>query len=884
MDHDAAGLRRPRVQAGHSSERFRVNANRDANSLPPPSGLRDQLDSTAGSTRLVNNPTFDRPPPIPSQIQYLPSLSASGIGPPPPRPPRPQLIPPIVDPAIRNRPQQRVVQPKYWEGNGQQSLDPNAAPNSPYRPSSSTYTDSNRSSTGSIPEFPVPAVPPLPNMSSLPPRRAANLGPPPSARKGGPAMYSASSFVPPIPEEASETHSSYASSHVMPTSWGDGPPEYYMGEGIDEEDESEGGNSGRQSRAGDHDESTQLVRKVSLGKVGKPKLRSIKSGEGLDQEDRESQELNEVPPLPTELNSGAWRSGAVGSEAPKASTESSTFYNPPTPGDALPTPSLMAPSSTPSSGNASPVAPLDPRINQILGSLEKGGAIGTGSTTSPHAPSPEPSEQIKGAKRPPRLNLAVTKDPEVRGSSSSLPELIRRATKLASNLDRGKTASRVGLLNILEAKEKERSPKASREGSISDILAAFPSPSLATPTGERPGSRWPSPLPKSGLAKDQSALDSPTFDENHQRRRCCGMPFWAFILLCIILILLVAAAVIIPVTLVVLPRQSHNVPDEGWEACKKSNPCAHGGTSVFINKQCRCVCSGGFLGAACEIVADSECTNTEITTPDQPTMTFKDATVASNIPRLFQGAQSNFSLPLSSQSLLSLFAFQNLSCASEDALVTFDGKASRRRSLPLLSQQILPAEAEIPLSDAPIPFPTSSYLSYSLSTAAAQPTNHERMHLAARAVSQSSIADTIRSTKISGPTGDSLTSNGIVFAAPSGAAVPAASSAATAPSSLPSASKSSASPGDSSSSGNLTPQILDFARVATLFVFQETSSLDTAVSAQEKLQAALTSESKGSGAKDFTHAEIGNGIIVDLEKFTVDLGNGTVFGRGPGRA
>lgn len=223
MDHDAAGLRRPRVQAGHSSERFRVNANRDANSLPPPSGLRDQLDSTAGSTRLVNNPTFDRPPPIPSQIQYLPSLSASGIGPPPPRPPRPQLIPPIVDPAIRNRPQQRVVQPKYWEGNGQQSLDPNAAPNSPYRPSSSTYTDSNRSSTGSIPEFPVPAVPPLPNMSSLPPRRAANLGPPPSARKGGPAMYSASSFVPPIPEEASETHSSYASSHVMPTSWGDGP-------------------------------------------------------------------------------------------------------------------------------------------------------------------------------------------------------------------------------------------------------------------------------------------------------------------------------------------------------------------------------------------------------------------------------------------------------------------------------------------------------------------------------------------------------------------------------------------------------------------------------------------------------------------------------------
>ena len=95
-------------------------------------------------------------------------------------------------------------------------------------------------------------------------------------------MYSASSFVPPIPEEASETHSSYASSHVIPTSWGDGPPEYYMGEGIDEEDESEGGDSERQSQIGDYDNSTGLVRQVSLGKVGKPKLRSVKSGEGLE--------------------------------------------------------------------------------------------------------------------------------------------------------------------------------------------------------------------------------------------------------------------------------------------------------------------------------------------------------------------------------------------------------------------------------------------------------------------------------------------------------------------------------------------------------------------------------------------------------------------------
>ncbi|KAL8851515.1 MAG: hypothetical protein Q9221_003534 [Calogaya cf. arnoldii] len=67
----------------------------------------------------------------------------------------------------------------------------------------------------------------------------------------------------------------------MTSSWGDGPSEYYMGSGISEEDEDEirsssSTNDGRDSRAGDHDESTGLVRKVSIGKSGKPALKSVK--------------------------------------------------------------------------------------------------------------------------------------------------------------------------------------------------------------------------------------------------------------------------------------------------------------------------------------------------------------------------------------------------------------------------------------------------------------------------------------------------------------------------------------------------------------------------------------------------------------------------------
>ena len=670
-----------------------------------------------------------------------------------------------------------------------------------------------------------------------------------------------------------------------------------MGEGIDEEDESEGGASERQSKVEDGDSSTGLVRQVSLGKVGKPKLRSVKSGEGLEDKSFDfGSQRDQAPSLPGIFRNSPPRPGTAGSKKPLIDTEKANAYSSSAVGDALPTPSLMAPSSAPSSGNVTPVAPLDPRIHQILGSLEKGGAIGTGSTTSPDAPSPEPAAQTKNARRPPRLNLTATRDSEIRGSSSSLPELIRRATKLASNLDRGKTASRLGLLNILEAKEKERSPKGSREGSIADMLAAFPSPSLATPTGERSGSRWPSPLPKSGLARGQSVPGSPSFDEKYRPRRFCGMPLWAFVLLCIIIILLVAAAVIIPVTLVVLPRQhNNNKTDADLDACKQSSQCYHGGTNVFVNKQCRCICSGGYLGAACQTVADKECTNTEITTPDQPTMTFKDATMASGVPRLLQGAHTNFNVPLSAQSLLSLFAYQNLSCAAENALITFDGEASRRRSLHIpFSKRSLPLP-EIPLldilkplSDALLPTPTSA-------TTSALPTNHERIQLAIRDVSQSDSVDTATSALVAGPTGAALTINGIVFAAPSGAAPPVASptldDATASASSTPSASSSSSSSSSDSSSPTsnnqkVTPQMIDFARIATLFIFQETSSLDTAVSTQEKLQAALAGGSRQGGANvvvvDLSHTDVGNGRSVDFVTFTIDLGNGTVFGGGPG--
>jgi hypothetical protein len=78
-----------------------------------------------------------------------------------------------------------------------------------------------------------------------------------------------------------------------------------------------------------------------------------------------------------------------------------------------------------------------------------------------------------GSKRPPRLNVDAVREAEARGSMTSLPDLIRRATRLAANLDRGKTASRLGW-DWINTGEGEKHRKSG--GGLSGILSAFPPP------------------------------------------------------------------------------------------------------------------------------------------------------------------------------------------------------------------------------------------------------------------------------------------------------------------------------------------------------------------------------------------------------------------------
>lgn len=378
-------------------------------------------------------------------------------GAPPQRPPRPSYVPSILDNSkvkeqmvSYNQSQQSkqpiLQQAKYWEPNYVLSPQTPGTPGTGI--SSSSSRDSAGSSVGSIPDFPVPAIPinPPPPIQS---RRIANLGPPPSSRRGASSYYSSSSFVAPIPEESMEMmHQPGLHSPMKPSNaqaWL-GNDSYYGSEIYDDEIDD------RETRSPDHDESSGLVRQASLGKQYKPSLTTVNQRKGHS------------PPKLTAVDQTALANETMVfvesidadefDEKPRVeeSMEGTTFLrNPSEESNENRKEALLrentTSSSTGSSRSLSPSEPVDPRIERIIGGLEKGGAIASG-TTPPNVSSPPLSPTPR---RPPPIDMDRVKQAESRGSLTSLTDLIRRATKVKSNLERGRTASRLGMLDFFSS-------------------------------------------------------------------------------------------------------------------------------------------------------------------------------------------------------------------------------------------------------------------------------------------------------------------------------------------------------------------------------------------------------------------------------------------------
>lgn len=822
------------------------------------------IDPTDGS----NTPTIDqRSQPLakPSSSQVTSSLaqeSRSGKGLPPQRPPRPSYVPPL-QPSDSSNNRFRQLQQQFQGAPPpllRRKSEEDRPRKSPIKDSSSNTQGEVSSPRPNIAELPAPYIAPLNILQQ--PRRTPSLGPPPSVRKGAASYYPQSTFVAPILEEISEARSSYASSHVMPSSWGDGPPDYYKGDGPGANYEPPpkiSSTTRTVSRVGDDNESTSLVGQLHTRKESHRK----KTGEGRPfvNEDAQSETESTYPPRnasrahPRALTPSSKASAAtveLEDTSPNANRgdEGGTFLCPPSPN----TSPMLSPISTESDArfmtpySGSPI-PDDPRVSQILGNLEKGTSLNSPRNVSPLT-SIDSVTSDKGRGRPPRLNLNAVREGETRASQTSLPELIRRATRLASNLDRARTHSRVGLMDRL-------SQRNSRQNSISDILAAFPSPSIGTPRSLR----WQS-TGKTTISKDPvpPLPESMSKEGSHQKpkgRRCCGMPLWIFILILGILVLLIAAALVIPITLIVLPR-IRNKP-LSLESCKTSLPCNNGASNVLVDNSCRCICANGYTGQICTTVADQSCTFADIKLGEGRTV-YQNATVGSGIARLFAGAKSQFNIPLDSTRVLSLFSYQNLSCSAESVLITFEGKP-QRRSFPL--QFVIPGmdldQQEPSLQPHPSltspPTPSTSNLP-----------------------SQTTFMPTHEPILI--PRAGPASSNGIIFAAPTDAppdtiesppAITPTPSTATVKNAKPLSTTTSAS--SEYNSNGIPTKAFDFARTAVLFIFQE-KTLSIAYEANSRLQGILSDPARWNKTVQVAGAT----ILVDFANFTIDLGNGTIFG------
>ncbi|MCJ1383653.1 hypothetical protein MMC17_006767 [Xylographa soralifera] len=827
------------------------------------------------SNTITPDPTISKPRPIPQwpltseddgaqqrkNDAFKDSVQSRGL--PPQRPPRPPYVPSILDtsriqehiPAYRYRqpsspptPEQQL-QSTYWERNYPlspgQDTGPLGTPKTIHSGASFTSSrPSTSSSVGSIPDFPVPAIPAITQLQVT--RRA--LGPPPSSRRGASSYYSQSSYVTPIPEEAAESirnsHDSYASSHAMPTHWDDGLRESFVVDEDEDEDEVGDGGDGRSSGSAEHDESTSLVRKSTLGTQQKAPLTSSKGCEEVNEA-----KTNTGIPVPagtSKLNmvsQAVLADGAV--EKVDSGTSDGAKRGPADSGIATLNSNtrLLDPSSSldhtsarrsaeairgPSPGDSA----LDPRVRQILGGLEKGGALNPGTPSPITSPS---SESVNRIKRLRRRELEGTKDPEARGSLTSLPELIRRATKLASNLDRGKTASRLGLFDMLNANEGngEEDPGHVRSGSLTNMLASFPPPALnSTPTSSRgrPTSRWPSPFANAdGLGQHSSLTDSkPEPLRTKRGRKYCGMPLCAFALLMVLLFLLIAAAIIIPVTLIVIPRQNAQAAKSNLVNCQTSTPCGNGGTSLISGNICSCVCANGFTGTDCGQAANAECMTINVNSSAQSTSSYKNATVGTNIPRLISASLTNYSIPLNYTAILSAFSATNLSCSAENALVQFNG-ASQRRGL----------QSQEPL----VHFKTIEMDAATLVLRAAAAQNTPGVATSNSVVfAVSTTTPSVSSTLVA-----SVTMSGSVSTLPTTTTLP-------------------------NGQVHITQQDLDFARTAVLYILQQ-SSLTAAITAQQSLQGVLIGTSFVAGP-----VQVGNNATVNFEAETISLMDGTVVG------
>ncbi|KAL4863754.1 hypothetical protein BDV12DRAFT_21650 [Aspergillus spectabilis] len=663
------------------------------------------------------------------------------------------------------------------------------------------FRKSAASSLGSIPSIPD-FPPPLPSQNKM-----GNLAPPVPMR----SIMNRRSSVSPIPEELPDSPTilskPYAPSRVTASSWNSEQRESdILGAYLDGDSD---GAQGSTSSA-EHGEVT-LVRQASLGKRGKPALRTI-SKPNVDTSQLGGNN-DRSGTLPVQITGASLKEIAAGlntRDSFDSSSSGESGLDPEKP------PIVLGEDTSSHHSYANDVRNLE----------QEGGALPKRTPTM--------SEVRPGARRPPRLNMNAVREAEARGSLTSLSDLIKRATKLATNLEHGRTASRNDLLNVGGGSRfLFRGDQNRKSGSIKDILASFPNPA-ATPEGR---SSWPMFWRKSTLHQLNSQEQGREVTQEKgstRRRRCCGMPLWAFITACVIMLLVIAAAVLIPIFLVVVPRENKS-NDSSSTMCEKTAPCANGGVSVSSGDVCSCVCVNGFTGSRCTTAGDASCITTEITQGSAS----RNATVGDDLPRLFQDSQNNFSIPLDPVTIMALFSQNNVSCTTENALVSFRGLYSNdneRRAV------------------TPITVNTEQQLA-----------DQQEHHASVTSYIPTATLPVRRTV---------VTENGIVF--DSAQTLDDESVRVGEPTPTPT------SKPQPTSTPAVAIEVVDFSRIAVLYILQRTGELDAAMLSADSIQTHLENFNSNSTGENLLVDLIPSGVkgnfTLDFEEFTITDFDGDTVG------
>lgn len=362
------------------------------------------------------------------------------------------------------------------------------------------------------------------------------------------------------------------------------------------------------------------------------------------------------------------------------------------------------------------------------------------------------------------------------------------------------------------------------------MLAAFPPP-VQTPQNNGPGraswlrpSSWPLVPGNNRNAKNIRS-------EASYRRRCCGLPIWAFILVTILLLCIIVAAIVVPLEIFVFKNLgNYEKEDVSIQSCQKKLSCLNGGTNVVFQGSCSCICTGGFTGPDCSTSGSVGCTTTNLISTDGSSE-IKNVTLGQAIPRLIAGANSNFSLSLSGAAILAKFNNADLSCIAQNSLVTFNGKSARLSSREFQQTDIR--------EDMNTP---------SMRRSGSRLTGHPSDH-------SNTYEPVLTNPHSSKPNEDTEA----IFVRQ-----------------------------DDSQEFISGANSLDFARVAVLFVLQE-KGLDLAQKAQSKLQIFFTkvTQAQRSREQKITKEEAKNvtlngDITVNLVDFAVDMGDGKLLGGSSG--